>query len=163
MESTFLGLTGLAWAFLGAAVAYVLAGIGSAIGIASVGRVSSGVLSEDPGKFGQLIVLTALPGTQGFYGFVTAFLILGFFKLLTPGTVLEPRIGFQIFLASLPVGVAGLISAIYQGKVCAAGASMVAKQPGEAGKAITLGVFVETYAVLGFIASILLLVAIPKP
>jgi V/A-type H+-transporting ATPase subunit K len=163
MESTFFGLTGLAWAFLGAAVAYVLAGIGSAIGIASVGRVSSGVLSEDPGKFGQLIVLTALPGTQGFYGFVTAFLILGFFKLLTPGTVLEPRIGFQIFLASLPVGVAGLISAIYQGKVCAAGASMVAKQPGEAGKAITLGVFVETYAVLGFIASILLLVAIPKP
>jgi V/A-type H+-transporting ATPase subunit K len=128
-----------------------------------VARVSNGVLSEDPGKFGQLIVLTALPGTQGFYGFVTAFLILGFFKLLTPGTVLEPRVGFQIFLASLPIAVVGLVSALYQGKVCAAGVSMVAKQPGEAGKAITLGVLVETYAVLGFIASILLLVAIPKP
>jgi len=161
--NTMWGLTGLGWAFLGAAVAYGMAGIGSAIGIAIVGKVANGVLSEDPGKFGSLIVLTALPGTQGFYGFVTSFLILGFFKLLTPGTVLEPHIGFQIFEASLPVAVAGLVSAIYQGMVCAAGVGMIAKQPGEVGKAITLGVFVETYAVLGFIASILLLVGIPKP
>ena len=161
--STVWGLTGEGWAFAGTAAAVALGGIGSAIGISAVGRVATGVLSEHPDRFGSLIVLTALPGTQGFYGFVIGFLILGFFNLLTPGTVIDPGIGFQIFAASLPVGLAGLFSAIFQGKVCAAGAMLIAKQPGEVGKAITLSVFVETYAVLGFIASVLLLIGIPRP
>ncbi len=154
--STVWGLSGQSWAFLGAAVAYGLAGIGSAIGIGIVGKVSNGVLAEDPNKFGSLLLLTALPGTQGFYGFITAFMILFVFF----GKAANAIAGFQMFAAALPIAIAGFLSAIYQGMVCAAGAGMIAKRPEEVGKAIVLGVFVETYAVLGLIASILLLAAI---
>jgi V/A-type H+-transporting ATPase subunit K len=113
-------------------------------------------LSEDPNKFGSLLLLTALPGTQGFYGFITAFMILFVFF----GKAASAMAGFQMFAASLPIAIAGFLSAIYQGMVCAAGAGMMAKRPEEVGKAIVLGVFVETYAVLGLIASILLLTVI---
>jgi V/A-type H+-transporting ATPase subunit K len=154
--NTVWGLSGQSWAFLGAAVAYGLAGIGSAIGIGIVGKVANGVLSEDPNKFGSLLLLTALPGTQGFYGFITAFMILFVFF----GKAASAMAGFQMFAASLPIAIAGFLSAIYQGMVCAAGAGMIAKRQEEVGKAIVLGVFVETYAVLGLIASILLLTVI---
>lgn len=154
--STVWGLSGEGWAYIGAALAYGLAGIGSAIGIAIAGRVASGVLSEDPNKFGSLLLLVALPGTQGFYGFITSFMILFIFF----GKAANALAGFQMFAAALPVGIAGFLSAIYQGMVCAAGAGMIAKRPEEVGKAIVLGVFVETYAVLGLIASALLLLSI---
>ena len=62
--------TGLALAILGASLAALLAGIGSAIGIGIAGRTASGVLSEDPDRYGQLFLLVVLPGTQGFYGFL---------------------------------------------------------------------------------------------
>lgn len=154
MQDTVLGISGQGWAYLGAALAYGFAGIGSAIGIGLVGRVANGVLAEDPNKFGSLLLLTALPGTQGFYGFITAAIILfGIF-----GRPENAAQGFQIFTAALPIAIAGFLSAIYQGMVCAAGAGMIAKRPEEVGKAIVLGVFVETYAVLGLIASILLLI-----
>ena len=63
-------------AIIGAALAAILSGIGSAKGVGIVGKSASGMLSEDPSKFGQAMVLQALPGTQGIYGLVTAFLIL---------------------------------------------------------------------------------------
>lgn len=154
--STVWGLSGQSWAFLGAAVAYGLAGVGSAIGIGIAGKVANGVLAEDPNKFGSLLLLTALPGTQGFYGFITSFMILFVFF----GKATSAVAGFQMFAAALPIAIAGFLSAIYQGMVCAAGAGMIAKRPEEVGKAIVLGVFVETYAVLGLIASILLLATI---
>jgi V/A-type H+-transporting ATPase subunit K len=65
--------------------------------------------------------------------------------------------GLAMLSAALPVAVTGFLSAIYQGKVCAAGCSLVAKRPGEVGKAMVFGVVVETYAVLGLLATILLL------
>jgi V/A-type H+-transporting ATPase subunit K len=60
----------------------------------------------------------------------------------------------------MPIAFAGLVSAIHQGRVCAAGAGMVAKQPGEAGRALVIGVFVEFYAVLGLLTTIFLLTGI---
>ena len=70
-----LELSGQFFALLGAAVA-ALAGIGSAIGIGIAGQAAAGVVSEDPNKFGQVLVLQALPGTQGIYGLLIAFIIL---------------------------------------------------------------------------------------
>ncbi len=64
---------GLYLAILGAAVAVGFAGAGSSIGIGNVGQSAAGVLSEEPKKFGNLLILVALPGTQGIYGFVIAF------------------------------------------------------------------------------------------
>ena len=63
-------------ALLGVALAAGLAGMGSAKGVGLVGEAAAGVLSEDPTKFGKALILQALPGTQGIYGLITAFLIL---------------------------------------------------------------------------------------
>ena len=147
---------GLTIALLGCVAAAVLAGIGSAIGIRLVATVASGVLAEDPKKFGSLFILVALPGTQGFYGFLGAFLAmmkLGVLGQLLPITLWQ---GVQMFLACLPVGIAGLVTAMWQGKVCAAGAQLVAKRASEGTKGVIFGALVETYAVLGLLATIFL-------
>jgi len=147
---------GLTLALLGCVVAALPAGIGSAVGIRLVADVAAGVLAEDPKKFGNLFILVALPGTQGFYGFLGAF--LGMMKLGVLGSLMPITFwqGVQMFAACLPIGVAGFITAIWQGKVCAAGAEMVAKRPSEAAKAVIYGALVETYAVLGLLATIFL-------
>jgi len=145
-------------ALLGAALAVILSGIGSAIGVGLAGQAASGVMSEDPEKFGSLLLLTALPGTQGIYGFLTGFMV--FIKLgLISGNVVQLTVhqGLDILVACLPVGFVGFLSAIHQGKVCAAGIYMVAKQPKETAKPLVLGALVETYAVLGLLISILML------
>ena len=147
---------GLTIALLGCVAAAVLGGIGSAMGIRLVATVASGVLAEDPKKFGSLFILVALPGTQGFYGFLGAFLAmmkLGVLGQLVPITFWQ---GIQMFLACLPVGIAGLVTAIWQGKVCAAGAELVAKRASEGTKGVIFGALVETYAVLGLLATIFL-------
>ncbi|MFQ6037920.1 MAG: V-type ATP synthase subunit K [Candidatus Aminicenantales bacterium] len=149
---------GLTLAILGGALAVVLGGIGSAIGVGLAGQASSGVMSEDPEKFGSLLLLVALPGTQGIYGFLSSFLVI--LKLgLTGGAVATPSVfhGWQIMIACLPVAFTGLVSGIHQGKVCASGVYMVAKQPKDLMKPVIMAALVETYAVLGLLITILLL------
>jgi V/A-type H+-transporting ATPase subunit K len=150
-------LSGLTLAIFGAALAVVLAGIGSAIGVGLAGQASSGVMSEDPDKFGSLLLLVALPGTQGIYGFLSAFLVI--LKLgLAGGTVATVSVsqGWQILFSCLPVALTGLVSGIHQGKVCASGVYMVAKQPKDLMKPVILAALVETYAVLGLLITILI-------
>ncbi len=149
---------GFTLAILGGAIAVVLGGIGSAIGVGLAGQASSGVMSEDPGKFGSLLLLVALPGTQGIYGFLSAFLVM--LKIGLVGEALKTLTvyqGWQVLIACLPVAFAGLISGIHQGKVCASGVYMVAKQPKDIMKPVIMAALVETYAVLGLLISILLL------
>lgn len=147
------------WGFLlalfGAALSALLAGIGSVLGITYPAKAADGVLSESPEKFGALFLLVALPGTQGFYGFVGAFLILG--KLSMVSTLNQ---GLSLFIASLPVAFAGLISAIYQGKTCAAGVALVAKRADQSMKGVIHAALIETYAVLGLLVSFFLINAV---
>lgn len=149
---------GVALVILGAALAAGMAGCGSAIGVGIAGEVGAGVMTEDPGKFGLVLMLQALPGTQGIYG-----LLIAFFAMLKIGlvggevNVVSWGTGLAICLACLPMALAGLYSAIAQGKTSAACIQMIARQPGEAGKAVILPAMVETYAVLALLVSILLL------
>ena len=151
-------MDGLVIAIIGGALAISLAGIGSAIGIGLAGQASAGVLSEDPKKFGSLLVLVALPGTQGIYGFLIGILVIMKLGLLG-GTIPELSIvqGWQIFAACLPIALTGLLSGVYQGKVSAAGVGVAAKQPQDFMKAVIMSALVETYAVLGLLASFLFL------
>ena len=149
-------MIGIAGAFLAA----FLPGFGSAIGIGLAGRAASGVLSEDPDKFGRLFLLVALPGTQGFYGFVAALFLILKLGLLGAPVSINASQGWQIFFASLPVAFAGIASAIHQGKVCAAGVEMGAKRPEATMKAVIYGAMVETYAVLGLLVTLFLLIGI---
>ncbi len=149
---------GLTLAIFGGALAVIFGGIGSAIGIGLAGQASSGVMSEDPEKFGSLLILVALPGTQGIYGFLSAFLVI--LKLgLTGGELASPTVyqGWQILIACLPIAFTGLLSGIHQGKVCTSGVYMVAKQPKDLMKPVIMAALVETYAVLGLLITILLL------
>ncbi len=146
-------------AILGACLAVVLGGIGSAIGVGLTGQASAGVMSEDPEKFGKLLILVGLPGTQGIYGLLASFLVIMKLGLIGGGSVVEitQAQGFKLLFSCLPVALAGLFSAIHQGKVCVAGIMMAAKRPEEMGKILVLAVFVEFYAVLGLLITILLL------
>jgi len=148
---------GLVLALLGAALAVGLAGVGSSIGIGYVGQASAGAMTEDPENFGMYLILTALPGTQGIYGFIAAFLIIMKINLLggAPAELTTPQ-GWSLFVAGLPIAIAGLISAIHQGKVCTAGVGLTVKRPAESAKAMVLAVFVEFYAVLGLLVTIFL-------
>ncbi len=150
-------MLGFMLVIMGAAMATGLAGTGSAMGTGIAGQAANGVTSEDPGKFGSLLVLQALPGTQGIYGLVAMFMIINKLPAMDRLSEISVGSGLAVLGAALPVGLAGLISAIYQGKVCAAACNLVAKRPGEVGKGMVYGVIVETYAVLGLLSTILLL------
>lgn len=148
---------GPAYAIIGMACAVVFAGIGSSIGIGIAARVAAGALSEDPKNFIKYLLLVALPGTQGIYGFIIAFLLVRKLGILQVAPLpIDPGIGLQFLFAGIPVGLAGLVSAIHQGKVCAAGVEWLAKQPESTGQALVYAVFVEFYAVLGFLISFFL-------
>jgi V/A-type H+-transporting ATPase subunit K len=153
-----INMTGIYLSILGAALAAGLAGTGSALGVGIAGQAAAGVITEDPDKFGKTLVLQALPGTQGIYGFLAAMIVMLRIGMFGGSiAVISIETGLQILCACLPVAIAGLSSGIYQGKVSAAGIFLTAKRPEEAGKGITLAVVVETYAVLGFLATLLLL------
>ncbi|NLG83654.1 MAG: V-type ATP synthase subunit K [Firmicutes bacterium] len=146
---------GTVLAFAGVASAVVFSGFGSAMGVGIAGQVSAGVVAEDPGKVGKTIILTALPGTQGIYGFVIGMLIV-LFKLPAFHGAVPLDAGLKFFLAGIPVGLVGLVSGIWQGKVAAAGVGMVGKRPEEASKGIVYAGMVETYAILSFVISFIL-------
>ncbi len=152
---------GIALAVFGAALAVGLAGAGSALGMGAAGQAASGVVSEDPDKFGKALLFEALPGTQGIYGFLAGIMILQKVGLLGGELIeLSNGVGWQILFAALPIAITGLFSGWMQGRVSAAGIGVVAKRPGESGKAIILSAMVETYAVLGLLVTILLLTGI---
>ncbi len=151
---------GLTLALFSAGLAALLAGIGSAVGVGIAGRTATGVLSEKPERYGQMFIMVVLPGTQGFYGFLAAFLVMLKLNFFGEGGVvdLSPALGVEVLVACLPIMFAGLISAILQGRVCAGGILMAAKKPEMAFKAgVVYAVMVEIYAVLGLLVTIFML------
>ncbi len=147
--------TGFFLAVLGAALAAALAGTGSAVGVGIAGKAAAGVVSESPDKFSKVLVLQLLPGTQGIYGLLVAF--IAFMQIGIFGTPVELTTaqGWAYFAACMPMAIAGLTSGIYQGKVAAAGIGLIAKRPESSGKAISMTAIVETYAIFALIVSLL--------
>ena len=92
---------GDALAILGAALAAIIAGMGSAKGVGTVGEAAAGVVSEDPGKFGKVLILQILPGTQGLYGLLAAIMVMG----KVGG--LDLASGAMLLFASLPIAIVG--------------------------------------------------------
>ena len=147
---------GIVLAAAAAVLSAALAGIGSAIGVGMAGQAAAGVVSEDPDRFGSCLLLQLLPGTQGIYGLLIAFVIASKAGLLSGGAAISPTAGLNLLIAAIPVAFGGLLSAISQGKVAVAGINLVAKKPEEQGKAMLMTVMVETYAVLSLLISFLL-------
>lgn len=146
---------GIFYAILGAALAAVFAGIGSAVGVGLAGQAAAGITAEDPDKFSKALILELLPGTQGIYGLIIAFIVFLQIGLFGEMKVLTDAQGLAIMAGCLPMAIVGLISGIYQGKVAASNIAMIAKRPEAFGKGITITVMVETYALLALLISFL--------
>lgn len=142
---------GLLFATLGMALAVIMAGIGSAKAVGLVGEAAAGLISEEPEKFGKSLILELLPGTQGLYGFVIGLMV--FLKLDASMTLYQ---GMYLLFACLPIAFVGWKSAIAQGRAAAAGIGILAKNPDHNTKGILYAAMVETYAILAFVISLLL-------
>ncbi len=160
MKEFVLGMSGVEWALFGAALAAIGGGIGSAIGITTVSSAATGIISEDADKFGKLLPLSAMPGTQGIYGFITALLVLIFFGFFDGVPDLSATEGMRIFYACLPVAALCMVSGIYQGATAVGSAGMVARRDEDAGKSLIFPALVETYAVLSLIVTVLMLITL---
>ncbi|HHX03491.1 MAG TPA: V-type ATP synthase subunit K [Tissierellia bacterium] len=147
----FINYGGLVLAGLGAAFAVLFAGIGSAIGVGIAGQAAAGIIIEEPEKFGKSLVLQLLPGTQGLYGFA-----IGLVVMLRLDPTMSLQQGFYTFVACLPIAFVGLFSAREQAKVSIAGINILAKNEEHQTKGIIYAVMVETYAILAFVISLIL-------
>lgn len=148
MESFNLALI---LAFIGFGLLISLAGIGSVMGTASGAMATVGALKKRPEAFGSFIVLSALPGTQGLYGFAGFFILQDFI-----GPDISLLQGAGILGASIALGLAGLLSGIYQGKVCASGIDAIGSGNDVFGRTLILAVFPELYAIIAFAALFLI-------
>ena len=150
--------SGLAIGLLGAGLAACLAGAGSGLGTGYAGQAGAGLVTEDPSKFGKVMILQVIPGTQGLYGLVVFFVAIMQMGLLD-GTALNLSFvdGCRYFAACLPIGIGGLVTAASQGKVAAASVNLLAKNPDHWSKGMILCITVEFYAILSLLASMMML------
>lgn len=146
---------GIAFALLGAALSALLAGIGSAIGVGIAGEAAAGLVTEDPSKFSKALILQLLPGTQGIYGLLIAFITLTQIGIMGGSSNISLVKGLLYFCACLPMGFVGLWSAIRQARASVASIGLIAKRPEQFGKSMIFPAMVETYAILALLVSIL--------
>ncbi len=142
--------TALVMAYVGVALMVGLAGIASAMGTSICGQAAVGAMKKNGGAFGSYMILSALPGSQGLYGFVCFFMVQG---MLSNPTMLQ---GAAILGAGILVGIVNLAAAIYQGKVCANGIAAIGNGHDVMGKTLILAVFPELYAILTVAATFLI-------
>ena len=148
-------------ALLGAAIAVILSGMGSSKGVGLAGETSAGVSTENPEVSSKLLVLQLLPATQGIYGFLVGVIVLINTNVLGGAMkAVDLYQGLGILVSCLPVAIVGYYSAIRQGRVAASGMLLTGQRPEMSGKAITMTVMVETYAVFALLVSFLMVNAI---
>jgi V/A-type H+-transporting ATPase subunit K len=140
-------------AYLGIGIMLALTGIGSAYGVTIGGNAAIGAMKKNSDAFGNYLVLSALPGTQGLYGFG------GYFIFNATGILTQDITWVQagaVFGAGLALGLVGLFSAIRQGQVCANGIAGIGSGHDVFGNTLILAVFPELYAILGFAAAFMI-------
>ena len=137
-------MTPIVLAYIGVALMVGLAGIGSAFGTTIAGNAAVGAMKKNSGAFGQYMILSALPGSQGLYGFVAYFMVRNF--LVVDITLIQ---GAAILGAGLIMGFVGLFSSIRQGQVCANGVAAIGNGHNVMGNTLILAAFAELYAILG--------------
>ena len=139
--------------YLGLGLVLALAGIGSSIGTTTAGNAAEGALKRKPEASGSYLLLSALPSTQGIYGFVAFFIMLGRF---TSGAIS----GLLCFGVGISVGVACMISGIRQGQVCANGIVGVSQGHDVVTNTLIYAALPEFYAILGLVGALMLTLAI---
>ena len=152
--------TGTTAAFFAMVLPIALAGWGSAKGVGMAAEAAGGLVSESPEKYGKLLILVALPGTQGLYGFVVSFMIMIKIGVFTGMQPVPLATGLMLISAALPIAIVGYFSAIAQARAAIGAIGIVAKHPEEMSKGIVLTAMVETYAILALLGSVMMLTGI---
>lgn len=153
--SDFQMLLGPFFAVLGMALASVLPGLGSAKGVGIGGQAAAGIVAENPSLFGKVLILQLLPGTQGIYGLLVAFLAMINIGIMGGSSEISAVKGLAYLAACLPIAIVGYFSAVHQAKTSVASINLLAKRPDQFGKAILFPIMVETYAILALLISML--------
>ncbi|MDY6122462.1 MAG: ATPase [Porphyromonas sp.] len=152
-------------AYIGLGLMVVLTGIGSSVGVTICGNTVVGAMKKNPDAMGTYIALSALPSSQGLYGFVGFFLANSLIGNLVAQNVFDGPMGaiagWGIFAAGLALGVVGLFSAIRQAQVCANGVQAIGSGHNVFGATMVMAVFPELYAILALLVSILIFNAVP--
>ena len=138
-------------AYVGVALMVGLAGIASAVGTAICGQTAVGAMKKNGGAFGSYMILSALPGSQGLYGFVGSFMVSGLIA-----ADMSMLAGIGIFGAGLLMAIVTLSSALFQAKVCANGIAAIGNGHDVMGKTLILAAFPELYAILTVAATFLI-------
>ena len=147
--------TSLLLAYIGVVLMVGVSGLASAVATARCGMAAVGALKKNSGAFGSYMILSALPGSQGLYGFVGYFMVSGY---ICEGMPMITSVG--IFGAGLLMAIVCLSSALFQAKVCANGNAAIGNGNDVMGKTLILAAFPELYAILGVAATFLISSAI---
>ncbi|MBQ5983822.1 MAG: ATPase [Bacteroidales bacterium] len=132
--------------YLGLGLVLALAGIGSSIGTTLAGNAAEGGLKKRPEKSGNYMVLSALPATQGIYGFVAFFMMMN--KVAESGAL--------VFGIGVSVGLVCMLSAIRQGQVCANGIVGVSQGHDKVfTQTLIYAALPEFYAILGLVGAVM--------
>ena len=140
-------------AYLGLALMIILPGVGSAIGVAIGANATIGALKKKSDAFGNYMLLSALSGTHGLFGFAA------FFIFYSKGVITDsitPLSAMSVFGAGLIMGIVAPFAAIKQGQICANGIAEIASGNDVFGKTMILAVFPELYSILAFAATFLI-------
>jgi V/A-type H+-transporting ATPase subunit K len=132
--------------YLGMSLMLGLAGIGSCYGTTIAGNAAEGALKKDPSKSSGYMILSALPATQGLYGFLAFLLHV---------SKVNAETGLLWFGVGIAVGIVCLFSGIRQGQVCAAGIQGLAQGHDVQTNTMIYAAFPEFYAILALVATFL--------
>jgi V/A-type H+-transporting ATPase subunit K len=146
-------MTPIVLAYIGIGIMIALSGAGSAYGVSYGGNAALGAMKKNSDAFGNYLVLSALPGTQGLYGFAGYFVIDATGVLTDQITAVQ---GAAVLGAGIALGLVGLLSGIRQGQVCANGIAGIGSGHDVFGSTLVLAVFPELYAILAFAATFMI-------
>ena len=135
--------------YVGLALMLCLAGIGSSIGTTIAGNAAEGALKKNPEKSSSYMILSAMPATQGLYGFVA-------FLLWPKDVAAMTDSGFMYFAVGLAAGVVFLFSAIRQGQVCANGIIGISQGHDVQTNTMIYAALPEFYAILALVAALMI-------
>lgn len=142
--------TTLILAYIGIALMVSMTAFGSVLGLTICGKTVVGAMKKDPTKMGQYIGLSALPSSQGLYGFIGWYFAN---QLVNPEMTYQ--VAIAILLCGLTLGICGLYSAIRQGQVLAQGIAATADGHNVTAATMVMAVFPELYAILGLLVALL--------
>lgn len=132
--------------YIGLASMLALSMVGSAIGTTIAGNAAEGALKKNPEKSSGYMILSAMPATQGLYGFIAFLIWMGKDFAVD---------GITLFAVGLAVGIVCLFSSIRQGQVCANGIINISQGHDVQTNTMIYAAFPEFYAILGLIAALM--------